>query len=193
MRGFSETPQAPYDGPISKADFCRWVERQDGKYEWKAGRIVQMTNTTRFHARIASNLIRAISDRIDLEHWDVVADFGVETDDAIRYPDVLIEPVELDGKSRRSHNVAVIFEILSPSSVARDFVEKPEEYATFPSLEAYVIVNQEEAICWLFERRDDGAFPVKPVEISGRDTEIALRGRNIALPLAEIYRGIAWD
>lgn len=190
MRGFSDSPQLPFDGPISKAEFCHWVERQNGKYEWKAGRIVQMTNTTRLHARIVMNIAFALRDRLDQDKWTVMADFGVERDDAIRYTDVLIEPVEADGKSRRSHNVAVIFEVLSPSSVARDFLEKREEYASFETLEAYVIVSQDEPICWLYERGADGKLMDKPLEISGREAALILAARGISLPLSDIYRGL---
>jgi len=58
---------APFDLRMDKASFCRWVERQEGKYEWKRGRVVQMTSVTKAHARIVANLIRVLSARLDLD------------------------------------------------------------------------------------------------------------------------------
>jgi len=197
MTGFAEDNSPAYEAPpsgdfIDKAAFCRWVERQERKYEWKEGRIVQMTNVTRGHGIIVGNFVMAIGARIDLDQWSVIpVDFGVETDDSIRYPDVLVEPLTADDlKGRRSHSPAVLVEVLSPSSGARDFVEKLAEYQTFVTLEAYIIASQDEPICWLWQRGEDGAFPARPAEINGREAAIELNARAISVPMAEIYRGI---
>jgi len=197
MSGFSEDKSPAYvpppsDGYVDKATFCRWIERQERKYEWKEGRIVQMTNVTRAHGKIVTNFIMTLGSRLDQDQWSVMAvDFGVETDDAIRYPDIVVEPEILDDpKGRRAESPIILVEVLSPSSGARDFVEKRDEYQTFPTLEAYIIASQDEAICWLWERRPDGTFPACPEEVAGREVSIELTARAIALPLAEIYRGI---
>ena len=62
MSGFSEDKSPAYEAPpsdgyVDKATFCRWVERQERKYEWKGGRIVQMTNVTRAHNTIVLNFV----------------------------------------------------------------------------------------------------------------------------------------
>lgn len=81
-------------------------------------------------------------------------------------------------------------EVLSPSSVARDFVEKCAEYQTFATLEAYIVASQDEAICWIWQRRDDGSFPDCPDEVAGREAMIELTASRISLPMAKIFRGI---
>jgi Uma2 family endonuclease len=197
MNGFAEDKSPPYEagppqGTIDKATFCRWVERQERKYEWKEGRIVQMTKVSRSHATIVSNFIMAFGDRLERTQWTVMSvDFGVETDNAIRYPDIVLERKTLDApKERRADLPVVLVEVLLPSSGARDFIEKLAEYRTFESLEAYIVASQDEPICWLWQRDADGRFPERPVEIVGREAEIELTARGIALPMAAIYLGI---
>lgn len=182
---------APFDLRMDKSAFCRWLERQDGKYEWTGGRVVQMTNVTKAHARIVANVLRVFSTNLDLDKWSITAsDLGVETKDSVRFPDLLVEPLDTDDKGRRATEPVILLEVLSPSSAGTDFTEKLAEYTSLPSLEAYIVASQDEPICWLWQRGPDGAFPRLPEEIKGRDAAIALTARAISLPLADIYRGI---
>lgn len=185
---------APLDLKLDKADFDRWLLKQDRKYEWKEGRVVQMTNVTRAHARVVMNIALALGSRLDRNKWSVVtSDFGVEDlGTFVRFPDVLVESEDAGALDvRRSPSPILLFEVLSPSSVDVDLIEKPAEYGTIASLEAYVAVSQDMARCWLWERdAETGGFPEKPLRIDGRDQAIDLKARGIALPLAEIYRNI---
>lgn len=177
---------------LDKAAFCAWLDAQEQRHEWKEGRVVQMTNVTKAHARAAANFVRAISARLDLDRWSVTqSDLGVEDEEFIRFPDVIVEPMDTDDDSRRARQPVLLVEILSPSSVGTDFTEKLAEYTTFASLQAYIIASQDEPILWIWRRSaETGAFPATPVEISGRDAHVEIPGLGIALPLAELYRGV---
>ena len=185
---------APLDLRVDQATFNSWLLDQKRRYEWKDGRVVQMNNVTRGHSRIVANILRAMSTRLDVDKWAVVAsDFGVEKIDSFtRFPDVLVEPEDAgDFGSRRADKAIILFEVLSPASVDTDMIEKPAEYMTFATLEAYVVASQDAAICWVWQR--DPAtrqFPAKPEKFAGRDQSIAFSARGIALPLAEVYRNI---
>lgn len=183
---------APFDLRLDKAAFDRWLLDQDRKYEWKEGRVVQMTNVTRGHASIVSNVVMALGALLDRDVWRIVAsDFGVEQETFLRFPDVLVEPMGGDLSARRSETAVLLFEVLSPSSVDTDLIEKPAEYMTFASLEAYVVASQDAAICWIWERDPvTSRFPEKPLKIFGRDKAVELKRRGISLPLSDIYRGI---
>jgi Uma2 family endonuclease len=176
---------------MTKAEFDRWVGRQETKHEWKEGRIVQMTNVTKAHARIVANFIRALSARLSPADWSITAsDLGVEGADFIRYPDVVVERMDADDKGRRAREPILLVEVLSASTDGIDFVEKRAEYATFASLEAYVIASQDEPIVWLWERDAAGAFASAPLKIDGRGESLRLSARGIAIPLAELYLGV---
>ena len=182
---------APFEMKLDKAAFNRWLDAQERKYEWKEGRVVQMTNVSRGHARIVANVLRALSARLDLNQWLVtVSDFGVEDETWVRFPDLIVEPENSDNQGRRALDPIILVEVLSPSSVGTGFTEKLGEYLSLASLEAYLIASQDEPICWVWQRQENGAFPGKPEEIAGREATLELKARAIALPLAEIYHGI---
>lgn len=185
---------ARFDLRLDKPSFDRWLLSQERKYEWREGRVVQMNNVTRDHASVVSNILFALRSRLDNRAWRVVAsDLGVEKDNFVRFPDVLVEAKRSDDprKGRRSNDPAVLFEVLSPSSVDIDMLEKPQEYLSLASLQTYVVASQDAAICWVWQRdAATGTFPVKPMKVSGRDQSIALAALGIALPLAEIYEEI---
>jgi Uma2 family endonuclease len=183
---------APSQLRLDKAAFLHWLERQERKHEWKEGRVVQMPNVTKAHARIVSNFIYELRSRLDANRWSVTAsDLGVEDEDFLRYPDVIVEPMDADDKGRRATNATILVEVLSPSSVAIDLTDKPQEYMRFASLEAYIVASQDEAICWVWQRTGEArSFPAKPAEIAGRDKTIDIAALGLPLPMTEIYRGI---
>lgn len=183
---------APFELRLEKSAFKRWLASQDRKYEWTEGRVVQMTNVTRGHANIVMNIAYGLRSRLDLDKWSVVAsDFGVEDAAFLRFPDVIVEPAGGDPKGRRAEHAVLLVEVLSPSSVDTDMMEKPEEYMSLPTVEAYVVVSQEEALCWIWQRdQATRAFPPKPLKVQGRDQALDIGCFAMSLPLADIYRGI---
>ena len=109
----------------------------------------------------------------------------------MRFPDALMESAGGDLMARQCEIPVLLFEVLSPSSVDTDMMEKPDEYMSFDTLEAYVVASQDAAICWIWQRDvATGRFPEKPVKVAGRDQSLDFAARGIALPLAEIYRNI---
>lgn len=197
MTGFFEENAPAYDAStpvgarMDKAAFCRWVEGQERKYEWKDGRVVMMNNVTRGHSEIGTNLIVLFRQLQDPRQWGIHAvDFGVETATSIRYPDIVVEHKMDDRKGKRADAPVILVEILSPSSKDRDFVEKLAEYTTFDSLEAYIVASQDDAMLWSWQRQADGSFPDEPQETTGRGNALKLIARDVALPLNDIYLGV---
>jgi Uma2 family endonuclease len=185
-----EPPPPP---PVDRETFQRWAERQEGRYEWVRGEIVMMTEVSRDHALIVTRLVIALSKVLDLDRYAIAtSDFGVNTGASRRFPDVLVEPVGLDGKGRTSENPVFIAEVLSASSVTVDTREKPAEYATLASLRTYAVFSQDEPRVWVWERGESG-FPGKLASVEGRDARLPIPALGASLSLAEIYRGIAPD
>jgi Uma2 family endonuclease len=148
--------------------------------------------STHRYALLATRFVVACCNRLDAEQWSVsTAEFGVEVGEGIRYPDVLIAPADIEATALATDRPVVIVEILSPSSVGIDMTEKLAEYTSLASLQAYVVASQDEVIAWVWQRdAASGAFPARPHEIAGRDAAIVLAALDLALPMAELYRGI---
>ncbi|MCH9807827.1 MAG: Uma2 family endonuclease [Alphaproteobacteria bacterium] len=188
---------APLDLKLTKPEFLRWVQRQQGHYELKGGQVMMHAGTTRRHWLVYNRFIVEIAKRLDDSSWVVGGtDLAVEIGDTIRYPDVLVEAAGGDGDALTTKTPAMLIEVLSPSSVGTDMTEKPSEYGSLPSLAAYIVASQDEPIVWAWIRTcEDGAnptgpMPTKPLEISGRDAAIEIPALGLSIPLQEIYRGI---
>ena len=180
---------------VDKATFYRFIQNapEGHRYEFVRGRIVEdMTGGTLAHAKIARRFASAFESRIDEQLWEITngSDRGVDTPETIRCPDVVVEPAGAPGKSLSTVNPVVIVEVLSQSSGERDLEIKPTEYLALASLQAYIVASQDQPVCQVWLRGVDGNFPAQPVTIEGRDQVIHIPAPSVAIPLAEVYRGI---
>lgn len=178
---------------MGKAEFFAWLQMHEGgRYELKNGEIVVQAGSKQQHARLSGRFLNAIARQLDLGEWlAVMADFAVEIENDIRYPDVVIARASPDPAALSTDAPSLIVEVLSPSSAGRDMVEKLAEYTSLPSLEAYVVASQDEAIVWVWQRdQATRTFPALPLEIAGLDGSIEIAALGVTVPLAEIYRGI---
>jgi hypothetical protein len=106
------------------------------------------------------------------------------------YPDamVLCDPTELcDDDAASVSRPCRIFEILSSRSARIDRTEKLEIYQAIPSVQAYVIVHQQEQRVESYARASAGGFEA-PLQL-GPDASLDLPCINTRLSVAAIYRG----
>jgi Uma2 family endonuclease len=178
--------------PATKADFLRWIaDQSDGRFEFVRGKVVDMTGAKRAHVRIAANIARALMLRLNPADFEVsMNDLAVDTPEAIRYPDIVLERAGAPSDVDLAKDPIVLFEILSNSSRARDLVEKLEEFATLPSVQAYVVIDQETRLVRIW-RRIGTAFAAVPDTIGPGKSEVALPEIDLILSLDDIYRGVA--
>lgn len=186
---------APIDLRMDKKTFLRWVQSQEGRYELIGGRVVMQQTPSRGQGRISKNLERALELQLDVNKWLVLrGDISVEFGEETRVPDVLVEPAGLPDELNVTDRPVLLAEILSPSSMQVDFHAKPNLYFQIPSLEIYIVASQDKPYLWIWQRSRDAAraFPDMAVELDSLAANVALEYFGIKLPLAEIYRGIAF-
>ena len=180
--------------PTTADEFLLWNEGREGKREFVGGRVVElMINTTKRHAILALRLGSILLRAFPYPAFAVgSADVAVKTADGIRYPDLFVDratPTSSDSDLVASQPVLLV-EVLSPSSIDRDFVEKLGDYSAIPSLLHYLIVSYEEPRVWLWSR-DEASEWFGPSEIAGRDEAVLLGRLSVTIELAELYAGIA--
>ena len=179
---------------VDKATFYRFAAAapEHVRCEYVRGRIVQqMTGGTFDHVRLAKRIADFIAGQLDSADWIVsLSDRGVETSQTIRYPDVVMERAGAAGKSLSTDAPVLVVEVLSPSSEVRDLEAKPAEYTSLATLHAYIVASQDAPACLVWLRRADGTFAAEPASIDGRDEVIHIPALSVAIPLAEVYRGI---
>ena len=177
--------------PVDKAAFDRFLaKRAEGRFEFVRGRIVeQVTEGTHQHFRLAKRIDAALSVELDENTWEIFRDWEVSTPETVRFGDVVVFPTGGPARARWTEAPSLIVEVLSPRSVVNDLDAKPSEYLALGTLQAYIVASQDEAACLAWVRSNDGSFPTEPVGFRLPDT-IKVPSLGVALPLADIYRGI---
>ena len=141
------------------------------------------------HMRVAGNVFLLLGNQIDKARFMLInGDFAIRTgEDTVRFADVAIIPAHQSGDVASTDEPVVVIEVLSQSTMHADFGEKRLEYQALASLQAYLILAQDEPAAWLWQRGDDGAWPADPERLEGRDGQVSLPAVSARLPMAELY------
>ncbi len=102
-----------------------------------------------------------------------------------RYPDLSVfcgDPSLHEGTSSLLTNPTLLFEVTSPSTKDLDAVVKLGEYSEIPTLQAYILVDQEERLVTMHFRTQEGWQ--RRTQTSGR---IELPGAPAFLDIDELY------
>ncbi len=169
---------------------------QDANYrsEYYEGEIFAMSGGTSKHDLIGCNLIYSLMgslrDKPCFVHSSNLK-VRIERADAFVYPDTIVVCGPREYHENRKDiikNPKVVFEVLSPSTSSFDRGGKFMRYAKLPSLEEYVLVEQEFPRVEVFKRKENGKWLLTPYdEIDGR---VKLESLDIEIPMAEIYRKV---
>jgi Uma2 family endonuclease len=164
------------------------------KHEYLSGVVYAMAGASNRHNRIAKNTLSKLDLRLEGKPCQ-----PCNSDTKIRirsrqrtwfyYSDVSVvcDP-NADDEVYQDRPV-VIFEVLSRRTRRIDEGEKKDAYLTIPSLMVYVLVEQEIPRV-VAHRRTSSGFEAEVFE--GLDTVLPLPEIDIELPLAEIYRSVAF-
>jgi len=83
----------------------------------------------------------------------------------------------------------VIFEVLSPSTAVKDRIVKAREYQATPSVQRYVMLEQDRIGATVHVRAADGWSVI----VLKDDDTLALPEIGLAIPLAEFYEGLTFE
>src|SRR5262249_18743559 len=138
-------------------------------------------------------LANALEKRLDANRWTVLtSDFGVDVGpEIIRFPDVVVDVAGGSFRDLTATAPALVAEVLSPSSGKYVLGAKAHEYMRAAGLSTYLVLAQDQAKAWIWERSGTG-FPLTPKEIDG-DAIIPIAAFDINIPMSEIYAGIEFE
>jgi Uma2 family endonuclease len=174
--------------PMSVEAFLEWNSRQEAWYEFDGQGPLPMNGGTISDGLIQVNLLVALAAAVGTGPFHVLgAGTGILAGRGVRYPDALIAPAGLPGDDRIAANPLIVFEILSPTTASIDRIDKNQEYRDTPSIQRYVILEQDRVAATVFARQgNDWAGHV----IIG-DTDLPLPEAGASIRLRDLYRGIA--
>ncbi|MEO1646020.1 MAG: Uma2 family endonuclease [Chloroflexota bacterium] len=185
---------------MTEATYLAFADEQlDMKYEYSSGAVYAMSGGTVRHGAITASTIIHIGN--ELRHDDCTVTNSdvrvyIASKKAYRYPDVTVfcgDPAYREGRADTLTNPMLLVEVLSPSTALTDRNEKLAEYTQIDSLQAYVLVAQDEPKVEVFQRHEAGRWLYSYV--TGMDAKIVVSrsGTDLHLSLAEIYRRVRWD
>src|SRR5271166_6624962 len=177
--------------PMTLAEFLEWEERQPLRYEFDGVGPVAMTGGTAGHADIQANLATALRTRLrgsPCRFYGSDLKFQV-AEDHIRYPDGMVVCSPVDRTATVVHDPVVVFEVLSPSTATSDRIVKAREYQATPSVQRYVMLEQDSVGATVYARAGDAWTP----EILIADSILVLPEIAVSLPLAELYEGVVFE
>lgn len=174
--------------PMTLDEFLAWERGQELRHEFDGVRPVAMTGGTVEHSVIATNLVRALEDRLRGAQCRAFrGDLKIMAAGRIRYPDAMVTCTPVPRGTDVIPEPVVVFEVLSASTATTDRIEK-EEYRLTPSIRRYVMLEQTRRAATVFERvGDDWAGHVLTA-----DAVLAMPEIGVELPLVELYAGITF-
>ncbi len=172
---------------MTMAEFLAWEERQELLYEFDGHEPHAMTGGTLNHAAIQAALITSLSNRLRDSACRVFGShLKVSVDGSIRYPDAMVLCTRGGGKATVVDDPVVVFEIVSPSTERVDRIVKNAEYRNTPSVQAYVLLQQDFIGATVFRRAGD----LWTADTYGEGATIDVSAIGIGLPINELYEGL---
>ena len=177
--------------PMTLAAFLEWEERQSLRYEFDGIGPVAMTGGTAGHADIQANLAAALRTRLrgkPCRFYGSDLKFQV-AEGHVRYPDGMVVCSAIDRAATVVHDPVIVFEVLSPSTTRDDRIVKAREYQATPSVERYVMLEQDSVSATVYAR--SGAAWTHEILVA--DSLLVLPEIGISMPLAELYEGLVFE
>jgi len=178
--------------PISVEDYLEGELVSSVKHEYMAGAVFAMAGGTNAHNRIAVNTLFALGSQLKdkpCQPCNSDTKIRVRESNHVRfyYPDVSVVCDENALKETFQDRPVLIVEVLSESTRRLDDGEKRDAYFTMPTLNYYLLLEQDEAIAVMYERNGER---FERHEFTSLDDVIPMASLGISLPLRDLYNRV---
>ena len=167
--------------------------REETRHEYHDGEILAMAGGSLSHSQICVNLAREMSLRLKgkpCQGFDSNLRVRIDASNRVVYPDlsVVCGTVERDPRDASNGTITnprVVIEVTSPSTERYDRTEKRDHYLKLPSLQAYVLVDQDRPRVEVFMRNSDSRWELDFA--TGLEATLKIAAIGVEIPLREIY------
>jgi Uma2 family endonuclease len=176
--------------PMTIEEFLAWEEGKELRWEFDGFAPMAMTGGTAGHAAIERNLVAALASRLRGQPCQVyTSNLKVRVADSIRYPDAFVVCTPVQRNAALVTDPVVVFEVLSPSTASIDHFVKNQEYRDTPSIQRYVMLEQDFIGATVFARTSDDWVG----HVLGTDAVLIMPEIGIDVPLTEFYEGVVFE
>jgi Uma2 family endonuclease len=145
------------------------------------------------HARIVRRVIGAFRRQLSGRPWRAVSEMPLPIDrTTLLVPDVMVLFKPFDQLRCESVDPAVVVEVMSCDTQARDRGEKWLKYASLASLQHYLLIATDDQRIEAFSRLDAARWAYRTYQ-DGLNTTVGLPALDVGLLTAEVYEGVELD
>lgn len=176
--------------PVSLEAYLESEEHSEIRHEFVDGQLVATAGETGEHEEIVFNIVTALRPIAQAKGCRVRGPSVKLRVSSHRYrdPDVYIVCSPRGNDPWLEENPCFIVEVLSPSTAATDRIAKLDEYTSLPSLQRYVLIEQDRRFVIVYRRTPEGwlyrTFQDGTIDVPCLETTLALD---------QIYAGIEFD
>ena len=173
--------------PMTPAEFLAWEAKQELKWEFDGFQPVAMTGGTVAHSVIQGNLITALNNRLRGKPCRPYGpDLKVGIGPKYRYPDAFVSCTRATPGDFIALDPVVVFEVLSESTARTDRTTKLVEYQSRPSLQRYVLLEQDLVVATVITRVETG-WSIEVLDAAGT---LSMPEIEVEVAMAELYEGL---
>lgn len=191
------SPSAPVTNYVSIEEYLAVEALSEAKHEYYNGEVFAMARASVPHNRLVRNGLSAVDGFLRGKLCEVFPSdlkTHVKTKSAFVYPDLSIVCNGLQFYKSTNDiivNPTVIIEVLSPDTERYDRGKKFILYRQIESLQEYILISSMEILVEKFTR--DAADKWILNDHKGLPDKLLIGAINLQLPLAEIYRDVAFE
>jgi Uma2 family endonuclease len=179
---------------MALAEFLRWEDDTDTRYELIGGFPVAMAPPARAHGMLCARLARVIDTALQSRRpCSVQTEAGIVPpgrDDTFFVTDLAVTCRRYERGEQFLKEPILIIEILSPGTERHDSRVKVPAYRTIDSVSEILLIDSESIYAEILRREGDRWITEL---VRGRDSVLGLSSVDLRIAMAELYEGIDVD
>lgn len=177
---------------ISLEDYLGGEEISQTKHEYINGEVYAMAGASDRHYRISMNIATKLDAHLAQSDCEAfMAEMKLKADEkTFYYPDVFVSCDKVKPSSFYREEPILIIEVVSPSTRQTDRREKLRAYQQIPTVQEYVILEQEKMLVELHRRQPDGRWITYFYNEGDLDEEIEFQSVGLKFNLEVIYNRV---
>jgi len=180
--------------PMSVAEFLRWEDGTDTRYELVGGFPVAMAPRAEAHRLLATRLVARIDAALATRRpCNAQIEAGIiRSDRADSYfvADVAATCAPNERRRQEIREPILIVEILSPGTERHDRLTKVPVYRNIDSVQEILLIDSESVYAEVLRWEGDRWITAL---VRGQDAVLRLSSTDFAVPMSELYDGIEID
>lgn len=180
---------------IRVEDYLEGEKVSKVRHEFVNGEVYPMAGASDRHHRISLNLAKKLDDHLEDSDCEAfMVDMKLKADETdFYYPDVFVACDESPESRFYREEPVLIIEVLSPSTRQIDRREKLKAYQNIPTVQEYLVIEQEKIHIELHRRQPDGNWITYFYNKSDRDEIIEFQSVGMEITLDEMYRRVDFN